>query len=96
MSRFFSDEQVRTAIVVLEDEFPGTWESIKQVLSVPLDARSDEIDRAVDQNLSAMHRAFVNLPFIAGARAPDAKLNLVRDVLEMVRSELDIVRRRMN
>lgn len=95
MARYFTDEQVRTAIVVLEDEFPGTWERIKQAMQA--ESNTDETKRLVLENIRAMSRAFGQLPFIRTSNDPErAKADIMADVLNAARLELGLLRRKMN
>ncbi len=81
--------------MVLEDECPDAWERIKQAMQAEPDA--EETKRLINENLIVINRAFQTLPFVLEAPVPwRAQSDLKKDVFNLVRSELNLVRSKMN
>ena len=86
MGTFYTDEQIREAIAVLEDGTPGIWETMKKMASVtdPLD---EEQQRAKSAIVRALNLVLPKVSFIAQAEDKmNATGRLIIDVGNAVRA----------
>ena len=86
MGTFYTDEQIREAIAVLEDDTAGIWETMKKMASVtdPLD---EEQQRAKSAIVRALNLVLPKVSFIAQAEDKmNATGRLIIDVGNAVRA----------
>jgi len=86
MGTFYTDEQIREAIAVLEDDTAGIWETMKKMASVtdPLD---EEQQRAKSAIVRALNLVLPKVSFIAQAEdKTNATGRLIIDVGNAVRA----------
>jgi hypothetical protein len=88
MGTFYTDEQIREAIAILESESPGIWEDMTKMALVT-DPLNEEQERTKSAIVRALTIVIPKVPFIAQAEdKTNAVGRLIIDVGNAVRAAI--------